>query len=110
MAQSNVQNPLSGIRDNLNRGTVGDFLKEKIKNGSTLSIVSAYFTIYAFEGLKEQLSGIESLQFLFGEPRFVTALDPAKTDKKAFKIEDEGLSLQNRLKQKQLAQECTASG
>lgn len=108
MAQSNLQNLLSGIRDNLNRGTVGDFLKEKIKHGSTLSIVSAYFTIYAFEGLKTQLLAIDSLQFLFGEPRFVTALDPDKSDKKAFKIEDEGLSLQNRLKQKQLAQECAA--
>lgn len=97
---------LSGIRDNLNRGTVGDFLKEKIKKGSTLSIVSAYFTIYAFDALKEQLLEIENLNFLFGEPRFVTSLDPEKTDKKAFKIEDESLTLQNRLKQKQVAREC----
>jgi hypothetical protein len=37
----------SGIRDNHRRGAVGDFLKEKIKKGSELSIVSAYFTIYA---------------------------------------------------------------
>ncbi len=85
MAQNNPLPPLSGIRDNLNRGTVGDFLKEKIKNGSTLSIVSAYFTIYAFEALQDHLLDIESLKFLFGEPRFVTALDPEKTDKKAFK-------------------------
>jgi plasmid stabilization system protein ParE len=28
------------------RGTVGDFVKEKIQSGSKLSIVSAYFTIY----------------------------------------------------------------
>ncbi len=49
-------NPLlSGIRDNYRRGSVGDFLKEKIKNGSEISIVSAYFTIYAFEALKNQL-------------------------------------------------------
>ncbi len=100
--------PLSGIRDNLKRGTVGDFLKEKIKKGSTLSIVSAYFTIYAFEALKDHLLDIENLNFLFGEPRFVTSLDPEKTDKKAFKIEDEGLTLQNRLKQKQIAKECAA--
>lgn len=42
----------SGIRDNRDRGTVGDFLKDKIEPGSKLSIVSAYFTIYAFEALK----------------------------------------------------------
>lgn len=98
--------PMSGIRDNLNRGMVGDFLREKIKSGSTLSIMSAYFTIYAFEALKEHLLGIESLNFLFGEPRFLSSLDPEKTDKKSFKIEDEGLALQNRLKQKQVAKEC----
>ncbi|MBW4523521.1 MAG: DEAD/DEAH box helicase family protein [Scytolyngbya sp. HA4215-MV1] len=97
----------SGIRDNREpRGSVGDFLKEKIQEGSKLSIVSAYFTIYAFEALKQQLVEIEELKFLFGEPRFVSALDPERTDKKSFKIEDEGLQLQNRLEQKRVAREC----
>ena len=41
----------SSIRDNHKRGTVGDFLIDNIKNGSELSIVSAYFTIYAYEKL-----------------------------------------------------------
>ena len=98
----------SGIRDNYSRGTVGDFLQAKIQPGSTLAIVSAYFTIYAFEVLKEQLKGINGLRFLFGEPRFVKALDPEKTDKKAFKIEDDGLQLVNRLEQKRVAKECAA--
>lgn len=97
---------LSGIRDNHARGSVGDFLKEKIKSGSKLSVVSAYFTIYAFEHLKESLLDIERMDFLFGEPRFVRSLDPERTDKKAFKIEDEGLSLSNRLAQKRVAREC----
>lgn len=35
----------AGIRDNRGRGTIGDYLKEQIKSGSDLSIVSAYFTI-----------------------------------------------------------------
>ncbi len=98
--------PISGIRDNHLRGTVGGFLKEKIQSGSALSIVSAYFTIYAFEALKPQLLSIDSLRFLFGEPRFVRSLDPDKTDKKAFKIEDDGLRLENRLEQKRIAREC----
>lgn len=75
--------PTSGIRDNHHRGSVGSFLQGKIQPGSRLSIVSAYFTIYAFEALKAQLTGIEDLQFLFGEPRFVRSLDPDKTDKKS---------------------------
>ena len=97
----------SGIRDNHTHGKVGDFLREKIRSGSKLSIVSAYFTIYAYEALKDKLDGIENLQFLFGEPRFVKSLDPNKTDKKAYKIEDEGLSLSNRLSQRRAAIECS---
>ncbi|MCL0066220.1 phospholipase D-like domain-containing protein, partial [Dehalococcoidia bacterium] len=97
---------ISGIRDNHRRGCVGDFLKGKIQEGSTLSIVSAYFTIYAFEALKGNLTGIEELKFLFGEPRFIQSLDPDKADKKAFNIEDHGLALANRLQQKRVAEEC----
>ena len=96
----------SGIKDNYLRGTVADFLKAKIKSGSQLSVVSAYFTIYAFDALKEHLINIEKLDFLFGEPRFIKSLDPDKTDKKSFKIEDEGLELVNRLEQKRVAKEC----
>lgn len=97
----------SVIKDNRSRGNVGDFLKECIKDGSTLSFVSAYFTIYAYEKLKDQLHKIDHLNFLFGEPRFVKSLDPDRTDKKAFKIEDEKLALSNRLQQKCLAKECS---
>jgi hypothetical protein len=45
----------SGIRDNHKRGSVADFLRAKIQPGSRLSIVSAYFTIYAYDALKEHL-------------------------------------------------------
>ena len=95
----------SGIRDNHRRGTVGGFLQERIQRGSKLAIVSAYFTIYAFDALKKELETIEELRFLFGEPRFVRALDPEKTDKKSFQVEDAGLSLKNRLEQKRVARE-----
>ena len=106
MSQHDSSIPKSAIRDNRHRGTVGNFLKAKVEENSTLSIVSAYFTIYAFDALKEQLLGIKSLKFLFGEPRFIKSLDPSKTDKKAFQIEDQGLQLQNRLQQKRVAKEC----
>ena len=57
----------SGIRDNHQRGSIGDFLKEKIRSDASLSFVSAYFTIYAFESLKPQLQNINHLDFLFGD-------------------------------------------
>ncbi|MBI4378379.1 MAG: DEAD/DEAH box helicase family protein [Nitrospinae bacterium] len=97
----------SAIKDNQEkRGKVGDFLKDTMQNASKLSVVSAYFTIYAYDYLKEKLHGIDHLNFLFGEPRFIKSLDPDKTDTKAFKIEDEKLALKNRLQQKTIAKEC----
>lgn len=101
-----IPEQLHGIKDNHHRGRVADFLSGRISHGSRLSVVSAYFTIYAHEALREQLDGIDSLQFLFGEPRFIQSLDPEKTDKKAFKIDDEGLELANRLQQKDVARRC----
>ena len=96
----------SSIRDNHLRGNVGDFLKSKIENGSSLSIVSAYFTIYAYHALKAALTDIEELRFLYGEPRFIKNVSAGDTDKKAFKIEDEGLKFEDRLKQNWIAKEC----
>jgi SNF2 family DNA or RNA helicase len=97
----------SGIRDNHTRGAVADFLKEKIRDGTRLSVVSAYFTIYAFDELKHILSRIDHLDFLFGEPSFVNRLDPSKTEKKAFIIDADGLELANKLQQKRVAKECS---
>ena len=96
----------SGIRDNLRRGTVYEFLEQEIKNGSALSIVSAYFTIYAFEQLQKPLNEIEELRFLFGDPDFIKSLDPNNTEKKAFEITDTGLELNKQLQQKPIAKAC----
>ena len=96
----------SGIRDNHHRGSVGDFLKENIQAGTDISVVSAYFTIYAFQALQESLESIHGMRFLFGEPRFLRSMDPDKTDKKSFQIEDTGLPLRCRLEQRRAARDC----
>ena len=105
MPENTTQLP-SGIRDNRERGTVGEFLKSQIENDSSLSVVSAYFTIYAFEALKSSLHQIKNLRFLFGEPRFIQGLDPDKTEKKSFIINTDSLQLRNQLQLKQVAREC----
>ena len=97
---------ISGIRDNLERGSVGAYLKDHLRANAKLSVVSAYFTIYAYQALKAQLDAAGQVEFLFGEPRFLSSLDPEKTDKKAFQIEDTGLALSNRLEQRRVAKEC----
>ena len=61
-----MKNIPSSIRDNHKRGSIGDFLKQQIDKGSNLSVVSAYFTIYAYQRLKDSLDNIDSLDFLFG--------------------------------------------
>jgi len=103
-----MKNIPSSIRDNHKRGCIGNFLKQQIDEGSNLSIVSAYFTIYAYQRLKDRLNNIESLYFLFGEPTFIKDIDPSKTDKKEFKIEDDKLviPIESRLQQKSIAKEC----
>lgn len=99
----------SSIRDNHKHGNVGDFLKDAILQNSDVSIVSAYFTIYAYHHLKHNLDCINSLKFLFGEPRFIKSLDPDKTNTRDFKIEDDKLAIpiEKRLCQKKIARECS---
>jgi len=96
----------SGIRDNYYCGKVADFLKLHIRDGSKMSVVSAYFTIYAYAALQEQLDRIEHMDFLFGEPSYVKALDPSKSETKAFFIADDGIKLANLLQQKWVARAC----
>jgi len=96
----------SGIKDNYNRGIVPDFLESHIKDGSLLSVVSAFFRIYAQDALKGYLDRIGHMDFLFGEPRFVRSLDPDRTEKKSFIIDMSGPKLADCLRRKRVAQEC----
>ena len=82
-----VGQTISGLRDNHSRGTVGHFLCSKLQTDSVLSVVSAYFTIYAFDAMREQLDSIEHLDFLFGEPKFINRLDPEKTEAKVLSVQ-----------------------
>ncbi len=99
---------LTSIRDNHTFGKVGDFLRDQIKTGSNLSIVSAYFTIYAYHELRDSLDGINRLHFLFGEPSYLKSIDPSKVNRRDFKIEDDQLVIptESRLSQKLTAKEC----
>ena len=65
----------SGIRDNRGRGAAASFLKEKAVAESKLSVVSAYFTSFAYSRLSSTLDEIGELRFLFGEPRFIDSVE-----------------------------------
>jgi hypothetical protein len=49
--------------DNKSNGTVYDELKANLRRGSKLSVISAYFTIYAFEALRKELEKIDKVRF-----------------------------------------------
>jgi hypothetical protein len=46
----------SGIRDNHSRGSVGDFLREQLKPDADLDLVTAYFTVFAYDKLRTELN------------------------------------------------------
>ena len=95
--------------------TLKDDLSVEIKQGSKLSIAAACFSIYAFQELKEQLSQIEQLRFIFTSPTFVT--EKAKKERREFYIPrltrerslygtEFEIKLRNELTQKAIAREC----
>lgn len=93
------------IRDNKNFGSVGEFLKDVIREGADLSVVSAYFTIFAYYGLHEQLDSIKNMKFLFGEPTFVNTIE---SDVRNYKIEDNSIIISptEKFGQRRIASKC----
>lgn len=101
------------ILDNTTDKKVVDFIKDKINNNfaegkkSNLNIVSAYFTIYAFNKLKEELTQkVSHTNFILGEPSSVENLGLKDKRLKVFKIQDENISLEKAITQNAVAKEC----
>lgn len=59
------------ILDNKLHGRVIDELRQGIHPKAKLSVISAYFTIYAYEELKQELSQIDELRFIFTIPSYI---------------------------------------
>lgn len=100
--------------DNINY-TLSEDLKKTISKGSKVSIASACFSIYAFEQLKKELKGVDSLRFIFTSPTFLEEKVPR--EKKEFYIPrlsrersvygtEFEVRLRNGLTQEALAREC----
>lgn len=98
--------PKSGLRDNRARGSAADFLGFTAGVGSSLSIVSAYFTSFAYERMAPTLDHIDGLRFLFGEPRFLGAADAENLEPATFLLDEVGLSLKDGLKKRAVALRC----
>lgn len=102
------------LLDNINN-IVRDDLRETIKAGSKVSIAAAYFSIYAYAALKEELESIDEFRFIFTSPTFTTKkADKQKREfyiprldreKSLYGTEFE-IRLRNELTQKAIAKEC----
>jgi hypothetical protein len=95
-----------GIRDNHSRGSVAEFLRQHLKPGADLDLVTAYFTVFAYDKLRTELNQLGKIRLLFGEAAFIKTIDPDKKDGAAYVLRDDGLALANGLNQRHLAQAC----
>ena len=106
------------LLDNVSR-LFGDDLKKTVNNGAKLMIAASCFSIYAFEALKAELETVESFEFIFTSPTFVSeeALDKIKRERREFHISkaerersfygtDFEIQLKNKLTQRAIAKEC----
>lgn len=102
------------IIDNIS-STLKDDLSSDIKQGSKLSIMASCFSIYAFQELKDELSKIEELNFIFTSPTFISEKTPK--EKREFYIPrlnrerslhgtEFEVKLRNELTIKAIAKEC----
>jgi len=89
--------------DNKKNGKVGDVLKQNITNNSKLSIISGYFTIYAFAELKKELTRIKELRLLFSAPIFKNG-----HINNYLSGEPEEIKFKNQLQQVKIARECAS--
>lgn len=95
---------------------LGDKLRSSLSEGDKLSIISSYFTVFAYGELKEELSKIDELRFLFDQPTFIQQMEAVKEPREfvlSRRSRERGiggtgleLTLRNNLKQRALAHEC----
>lgn len=95
---------------------LGDDFRKVINTSSEIKICAAYFSIYAFSELKEELSKIKDFSFLFNSPTFFKDNSSQKSLKEfyipPFVRErtiaggEYEIKLRNSLSQKAIAKEC----
>ena len=98
---------------------LGDDLKKELRKGSKVKIASSCFSMYAFKELKDELSQIDELKFLFTSPTFTknAFAEDVKKEKREFYIPKQNrenslygsefeIKLRNEMTLKAIAKEC----
>jgi hypothetical protein len=98
-----------------NSEIIGDILRENIEKGARISILTAYFTIYAFDKLRKELEGVEKVKFLLTNPLVIG--DAPRNFKREYEVKQKEsiedisgseweIQLRNKLNQTAIAREC----
>lgn len=104
------------VIDNRQQGKVIDELTTGILPKARLFVISAYFSIYAYEALKKELSSIEELQFIFTTPSYIKQKNDLQREFYIAQKQVENnlsgnefeIKLKNKLTQSAIAKECAA--
>ena len=99
------------IIDNKTQGFVYEELKDSIKKGSKLSVISAYFSIYAYDELKKELDNIDNMRFIYTKPSFIKSNKEKESreyyiDNNSIFGNDFEIKLKNQLTQSSISKEC----
>ena len=86
---------------------------EYVKYNSRLSVISGFFSVYAYHQLKDKLDNIQDMRFIFTEPSFIKNKDNTETREyeintvksSVFGNECE-LKLKNEMTQSAVTREC----
>jgi superfamily II DNA or RNA helicase len=97
------------------KNKVSDLLIAKTEKGSRMSVVSAYFTIFAYDRLRKELEGLEKFRFLFVEPTFTKRREETREyyisrlkREKSLSGGELEIRLRNQLTQTSVAKECAS--
>lgn len=108
---------MSHILDSSKIGAVGEYIKDNTEEGSTISVSSPIFTIFAFEELRKVLEKSGRFKFLFNEPTFIKKIIANDKEVKEFQLQMQQrernvsefaleIGLKNNLDQNQIAAKC----
>ena len=99
--------------DNKNQNTVYNELNQYIYFNSRLSVISGYFSIYAYYQLKDKLDEIDNMRFIFTVPLFIKNKENTETREYEISQTEQGifgneyeLKLKNEMTQSAITREC----
>ncbi len=97
------------ILDN-QRAAVAEYLRACLEGADLFRIVSAYFSVFGYETLAEKLESASApkVRFLFGAPDSADDAESGDKTQRVFALTESGLSANEMLHQRELAERCAA--